>query len=61
MQAFDNIVFEGLPGALSREFLNSVSTAIAQAAVDFVIKHPECAEACKTATFNMTWTVLEGK
>jgi AcrR family transcriptional regulator len=59
-QVFDSVKFEGLPGELSGDFLNEVSIAIAQATISFAIKHPQHADACKAAAFNMTWQGLNG-
>lgn len=60
-QIFDSIAFEGLPDQLSGIFFNALSTAIAQATIDFAISHPEHTEASKAAAFDMVWKGLTWK
>ena len=54
-QVFEMISYDGLPGTLSGEFFNAVSTAIAQATIHFAIEHPQHADACKQTAFDITW------
>lgn len=60
-EVFDNVAFAGLPNRLAGDFYDAIATAIAQATVNFVIRHPEHAKACKAAAFNMTWSGLNGE
>lgn len=58
---FSKIAFEGLPGELSLAFFNAMSTAIAQATINFAIEHPEQADACKAVAFDTAWGCIKGE
>lgn len=60
-QVLDRIAFEGLSGRLSLDFFNDISMALAQATINFISSHPECAKACKAAAFEMSWQAMSGK
>lgn len=60
-QIFAQIAYEGLPGELSGEFFNAMSTAIAQATINFALEHPDRADACKAAAFSIAWGSIKGR
>ena len=58
-QSLHGMEFPGMDQSSSLEYFNALSTGIAQATINYLLQHPEQADACKRASFALTWPLLQ--
>ena len=58
-QSLHGMEFPGMDQGSSLEYFNALSTGIAQATINYLLQHPEQADACKRASFALTWPLFQ--